>query len=411
MFIVIILTGLSIYWQIYKQNDTLLAEEQVEQKTEEEDWWSLYKRAVVTDYSKYPSFYRGVWAPRVDVMRQYAIHADELRAAGVDSIMMEVEAIFDQATGEVTSLTDDLFVFYIQTFKKQGFRVFIVLNPMHPNMALGQGFDWDGNDPSAKYRGSRETINMFTSSILKWAALSEMYGVEGFLPILEPHVLAGNVEVASIWLQEILPLIRENYSRKVGVIDIMYGTGQGRTVIPYPYDYTGYDFIIGGIPAGRKPKILSDWVDDVSYYVNKGVEYVNTYEVDGFGLYEWGGYTGGVWYEDVQMCIYDQCLTQEEAKMVEERGISLLENKESIILNFSLVGTGWTDFGMESLSLLSDWYLRIAEYNALPFEECSWTYEELINIERELGGDDYEKLCTLDEWSICTEMNQSMSDD
>jgi hypothetical protein len=43
----------------------------------------------------------------------------------------------------------------------------------------------------------------------------------------------------------------------------------------------------------------------IGIYLNQGIAYAREYKLGGFGLYEWGGYTGGAWYEDEQMAVFD----------------------------------------------------------------------------------------------------------
>ena len=38
----------------------------------------------------------------------------------------------------------------------------------------------------------------------------------------------------------------------------------------------------------------ANWEEIVNVYINKSVEYAKQYKLEGFGLYEWEGYTGGV---------------------------------------------------------------------------------------------------------------------
>ncbi len=371
-------------------------------------WWNEYKEPFETDYLKYPDFYRGAWAPRVDVMRQILVRAEDLRLAGFDSVMIEVEVLLDPQTGNPEVLAENLFIFYAQALKKEGFRVFIILNPAHPNFALDSCFNWNGEDNSScENQPGRELLDKFTPLVNEWAETAGELDAYGFLPVLEPHTFGGDINTSSSWLQDILPQIRSRFSGKVGALDIMYNTGCGREVIPYPYDYSGYDFIIGGPPAGRPGDMLTEWEQDIAGYINRGCEYVQTYSLESFGLYEWGAYQGGVWYEDVQICDYGLCVNDEEAACITETGIALQEGRENegLKLSFPLIGPGWTDFDKPAFDLISEWYLRISDFTVTPIDDNVWTLDELIEIERQLAGYDFTHLCTLDEWSDCYEMS------
>jgi hypothetical protein len=168
-------------------------------------------------------------------------------------------------------------------------------------------------------------------------------------------------------------------------VDTMYDLGQGMSM-PYPYDYSGYDLILGGPPAGRKD--TANWKEMINVYINKGVEYVRQYKLEGFGLYEWGGYTGGVWYEE-GLADSGQVLTQEQAKQILEAGIRQAEGK--VIASFPRISTGWVDFDTPAFKALAEWYSSLSK-PVKPLDDKKWTYDELIRIEKKLAGDDYEDI-------------------
>jgi hypothetical protein len=113
---------------------------------------------------------------------------------------------------------------------------------------------------------------------------------------------------------------------------------------------------------------------------------VNDYSLKGFGLYEYGGYTGGIWYEDTQMGIFDQILSQEQARLIAKAAVRQATGK--LKASFPRVSVGWEDFDTPSYDVISTWYQSMGE-NISPLESATWTYEQLIEIEDKLGGDDY----------------------
>jgi len=354
-------------------------------------WWEEYRQPVALDSSLYPAFYRGAWGARLDELRSYLLHAAELRQAGFDTIMVEAEIVLDRETGQPVSLGEDVFIFYLQALKREGFRIVLIPNPMHPNLDMGLGYAWEEPDPNAYYHPTYELIKRFDSVVTHWAGLAEAYGAEAFLPVLEPYKLAGDYAVASQWLQEILPQIRGVYHGRVGATDIMYDTGQGRS-IPCPYDYTGYDFLVSGPPAGWKD--VADWEVMITGFIAQGNEYAADYSLEGFGLYEYGGYTGGIWYEDVQMAAFDQILNQEQARLIAEAYVRQADG--TTIASFPRVSLGWIDFGTPSFNVIADWYLGMGDIIA-PLEAGGWTYDELIEIEQRLAGEDYEDIFQITE--------------
>ena len=353
-------------------------------------WWEEFRQPFTLDSSSYNEFYRGAWGARLDELRSYLLNATKLREAGVDSIMVEAEIVLDRETHEPKSIGEDVFIFYLQALKREGFRIILIPNPMHPNLDMGLGYAWEEPDLNAYYHPSYELIKKFGGEVVKWARIAEEYGIEAFLPILEPYKLAGDYEVASRWLQEILPQIKEVYHGQLWATDIMYDIGQGLS-IPCPYDYSGYDFLLSGPPAGRKD--ANDWEEMIKVFIQKGTEYVSDFNLQGFGLYEYGGYTGGVWYEDVQMGAFDQILSQEQAADIAEAFVR--QAAGTLKASFPRISIGWTDYDTPSYEIITAWYKNMGE-NISPIESSGWTYEELIEIEQKLGGDEYSVIFDLD---------------
>ena len=348
-------------------------------------WWEDYKQPTSLETAAYPTFLRGAWGSRIDELRSYLVNAEKLRNAGFDTVMLGVDIVFDPETGEAKSLGDEAFIFYLQALKRAGFRVILMPNPMHPNLDMGKGYEWDEPDPAAGYHRSYELIRKLDSVVIKWARIAEEYKADGFAPLNEPYKLVRDYNDAGKWLQQILPQIKKVYTGKVIAVDTMYDLGQGMSM-PYPYDYSGYDLILGGPPAGRKD--MANWKEMINVYINKGVEYVRQYKLEGFGLYEWGGYTGGVWYEE-GLADSGQVLTQEQAKQILEAGIRQAEGK--VIASFPRISIGWVDFDTPAFKTLAEWYSKLSK-PVKPLDDKKWTYDELIGIEKKLAGDDYQDI-------------------
>ncbi len=345
-------------------------------------WWEEFKQPFTLDSSTYPEFYRGAYGSRLDELRSYLLNADKLREAGFDSVMLGVDVVFDPVTGEAKSLSDDLFIFYLQALKKEGFRIIIIPNPMHPNLDMGLGYEWEDPDPNAGYHRSYELIHKIDPIVLKWAKVAAEYGADVFAPSNEPYKLVRDYQDAGRWLQEILPQIKEVYSGPVWVVDTMHDIGPGQCV-PYPYDYTGYDRILCGPPAGWKN--ISAWEQMYCGYLQAGSEYVIDYNLEGFGLYECGAYTGGIWYED-GLAAFDQIMTQAQAGEI--AAVMVSQANGMVNACFPRVSTGWIDPDTPAFDIVSEWYLRIGDVISA-VERSEWTYDELIEIEQKLGGDDY----------------------
>ena len=348
-------------------------------------WWQDFKTPLHLDTSPYPAFYRGAWASRLDEARSYLLNAYRLRESGVDTILLGVDVVFDRDTGDAVTPGEEVFIFYLQAFRKAGFRVILIPNPMHPTLDMGEGYEWDEPNPDVRYHRGYKLITKLDSVVLKWAGIAETYHADGIAPSNEPYKLVRDYHDASRWLQEILPGIRELYSGKILAIDTMYSEGQGPGLsVPYPYDYSGYDLILGGPPSGRKN--IEDWEDMLQGYLQAGNDYVASCNATGFGLYEWGGYTGGVWFEPIPE---DQLLNPEQAAQITESTVR--QATGTTIASFPRVSTGWLDFDTPAFRVLSDWYRDIGG-TVEPPDGKMWTCEELIDIENRLGGDEYEHI-------------------
>jgi len=348
-------------------------------------WWEDFKAPAHLDISSYPAFYRGAWASRLDEARSYLLNAGKLREAGFDTVLLGVDVIFDPETGDAKSLGDDVFIFYLQALKKAGFRVILIPNPMHPNLDMGEGYEWEGPDPKARYHRSYELIKKLDPVVIKWAAIAGEYHVDGFSPVNEPYKLVRDYKDASRWLQEILPPVREAYSGKVIAVDTMYSQGlEPGHSIPFPYDYGGYDLILGGPPCGWSS--IEAWEQMLKGYIQKGNDYVQTYNLEGFGLYEWGAYTGGVWYEPVPE---EQVLSQEQARLITEALVRQANGR--IAASFPRVSIGWLDFDTPAFQALADWYRGMGS-RVKPLSDKQWINDELIEIEKKLGSGEYEHI-------------------
>lgn len=346
-------------------------------------WWEDFSQPFTLDTMNYCSFFRGAWGSRLDELRSYLLNAEKLREAGVDTIMVEAEIVLDRETHEPKSIGDDVFIFYMQALKNAGFRIVLIPNPMHPNLDMGLGYAWGEGDTDAFYQPSYDLIKKFDGVVVHWAQIAEEYGADAFLPILEPYKLAGGYDTASRWLQEILPQIKEVYHGPVWATDGMYDIGMGRS-IPTPYDYNGYDLLLSGPPAGWKE--ANFWEDMIEGFIEKGLEYVNDYGLQGFGLYEYGGYTGGIWYEDTQMGIFDQILNQEQAADIANALVRQASGK--LNASFPRMSLGWEDYDTPSFNIISAWYKSMWG-NVAPVTFTAWTLEQLIEIEGRLGGEEY----------------------
>ena len=365
-----------------------LEETQEDLRSEFQVWWDEYRKPLTSDYSSYPAFLRGAYAQRIDEARSYLMNADLLRGAGIDSILLAVDLVLDPGTGMPYTPAEEVFTFYVQAFKRAGFRVLLVADPCHPNLDLGEGFAWEPG-MEGRYQPSPELLGRFDGAVVHIAEMAEEYGVYAFLPCIEPYKMSRDVGATSDWLQSVQVEIREVYGGKVGATDIMFDIGKGYSE-PFPYDYSGFDLILGGPPAGRKD--AESWESVIDVYIGKGVEYAQDYGAEGFGFYEWGGYQGGVWFEPIWE---DQQLDDQEALEILEAGIR--QGQGRLTYSFPRCSVGWVDLDKPTFQALSDWYLSMGD-PVEPVIRESWTYEELVVVEEALAGfeDAYRQIFMID---------------
>ncbi|MGB2828554.1 MAG: hypothetical protein WBC50_10240, partial [Dehalococcoidales bacterium] len=121
---------------------------------------------------------------------------------------------------------------------------------------------------------------------------------------------------------------------------------------------------------------------------------------------EWGGYTGGVWYEDVQMEIFNQVLSEEQAREILESGIR--QSSGRVIASFPRISTGWVDFDTPTFESLAEWYSSL-DNPIKPVDDRQWSYQELITIEKRLAGADYPHIFQI-ETELISELEETSSD-
>jgi len=118
----------------------------------------------------------------------------------------------------------------------------LVLNPAHPDFGI---------NPFSSEASGKPLLDKVTPLVLKWAKISEEYGVEMFSPLNEPQLLAyQNEKDVSNWAQEILPKIRKAYHGKIGFR--VHNNPEGFAV----YNLTGYDYIMVRTITGGNPSHL-----------------------------------------------------------------------------------------------------------------------------------------------------------
>jgi hypothetical protein len=94
------------------------------------------------------------------------------------------------------------------------------------------------------------------------------------------------------------------------------------------------------------------------------------------------------------MAVFNQVLTQEQARHIIEAGIRQAEGR--IVASFPRVSIGWVDFDTPAFKSLAEWYSKLGK-SVGPLEDKQWTYDELIMLEKKLAGDDYQDIFQLED--------------
>jgi hypothetical protein len=83
--------------------------------------------------------------------------------------------------------------FYIKIFENAGFNVHLVPNSMH-------------------WRNNQARLENLTDIVIEWANISQELDVRFYTVLNEVDGHENNISETNVWLQSILPLIREKYS-------------------------------------------------------------------------------------------------------------------------------------------------------------------------------------------------------
>lgn len=146
---------------------------------------------------------KGYWSSMSSMAYKELDDAEEMKKMGINTITFSPILTHD-VEGKVTDMpTNEIYVKRtINKAHSAGLRVWLETTPMNAGAV----------PPRVKNPG------LFTKEMtrvaLKYAQIAEEFGVEYFAPVVEPghHI---SVEEADVWLQELLPKLREVYSGKI----------------------------------------------------------------------------------------------------------------------------------------------------------------------------------------------------
>lgn len=164
----------------------------------------------------------GIWLPTICTIRAAVKKIPTLKEIGINTVSLGPD-IDTRHLDKPEIIGENLFRFYIKLFEDTGFNVHLVPNPMH----------WGNNDVS---------LYDLNQIILDWAEEAEKLNTKFYVVFNEVDGMQEDISETSIWLQQVLPQIKEKYSGLVCVQPTQPGFQS--TII----NYSGYDCVSSFYP-------------------------------------------------------------------------------------------------------------------------------------------------------------------
>ncbi len=182
------------------------------------DWiQSIYMALNVNNQTEIKGKYNGIWLPTIDTIRDAIKIIPKLKKDGINIVSFGPDVV-TRNVDRPRTVGDNLFKFYVKVFEDAGFNVLFVPNPMH----------WGNNDAS---------LNDLETILLKWAVEAEKLDAKFYAVFNEVDGMRENAEETSLWIQKVLPMIRQRYSGMVCVQPTQKGFKEG------DLNYSGYDCV------------------------------------------------------------------------------------------------------------------------------------------------------------------------
>ena len=181
------------------------------------DWiQSIYLSLNTTNQKEFEKI-NGIWLPTICTIRDAVKKIPLLKQIGINTVSFGPD-IDTRHLDKPTIIGSNLFRFYIKLFEDAGFSVHLVPNAMH----------WGNNDVS---------LYELNDIVLDWAEEAEKLNTKFYTAFNEVDGMQQNISETSIWLQEVLPLIKEKYSGIVCVQPTQPGFQSTRI------NYSGFDCV------------------------------------------------------------------------------------------------------------------------------------------------------------------------
>jgi hypothetical protein len=192
------------------------------------------------------SVYKGFWMPAgfyPDYQGQSMSGSEVLKGAGANIASIAVTPEIN-AKGEVrfevpSDYIEQSLAYWAEQYYAAGIRLSLTLEPRYEEVFV-QG----GGEPQpipSNLANDPRFLDNYNKIAVEMAKLAEKYHVEIFSPMNEPDLKLGEAR-ANQWAQEILPIVRTNYSGKI------LWKAAGGALDKYDTNFKGYD-IIGFDPS------------------------------------------------------------------------------------------------------------------------------------------------------------------
>ena len=223
------------------------------------------------------SKYKGIWCPNAYETEIAYKKMDSLKRDGINIVAIGL-TIKKNNTEYYVSENETRTKELINSFHKNNIATAIILNPANPD------FDTDFYPE----KSIEQVLDMLANLSMKWAEISEKYGVEIFCPANEPNLIAHDEKISE-WAQKILPELRKTFSGKIA-----FQVQAGGNYAP-EYNVSGYDYLIwAGITCNKE--IDKNCTECIEHQINENYELYRENYKDIKIIYLGGAFTGEDYY-------------------------------------------------------------------------------------------------------------------
>ncbi|MCL4416655.1 MAG: hypothetical protein M1365_08185 [Actinobacteria bacterium] len=226
----------------------------------------------------------------------------------------------------------------VNKYHSEEIRVFI-----SPELGFSESLDLGGGEPKPIPREAASTpgfLDKYDILLADLAKLAEKYHVEIFSPMNEPDMKLGN-GVVSAWAQNILPVIKSNYTGKT-LWKVGRGDNAGNEITFKGYDILGIDFTAHG---GDENQSLADFPSTARGIIDGALAWAKRDGIETVFLTEVGVWGGTIKFSDQGKAMIHRIIFQEGQGKV--RGFVILDPPPD---------QGWSIKNTKSMDEIKTWF-------------------------------------------------------